>query len=238
MNTNNLYKHNLNAILNATKGNNIVIVNNKITVEQINTYSYKFLNSWFSNKKPHFSLDLSSLKNVINGSFYHYLNVIQIIYRNLDIEILNTDTETIMNTLNKKEYINNLFYLLNNSINNLDNIIIKEKTNLLNTNSKLDIESFQNFIQELKNELKTLQDFIKENDILVSSVKHNKVMANNKSLNNCSENTDYLESEEYQDKEDKEKYQNKNDAIHNLIIAKIKDFLFYIYYKFLNLLIM
>lgn len=125
---NNLYKSNLNKLIEIKNNDNLVIINNN-TLE---IDRYKFYNYF----KTTVFCDFQNLNNILNQSFFQELNHFQIVFKDTN----QNEIEFIKNKNNIIFYLENCICGLELFINtNQNNIILLE----LNNKFKLELEKFK-----------------------------------------------------------------------------------------------
>jgi len=172
MNVVNIYRNNLSTLAN-------VSINNRIIVDDYNTIviykpsaSYFNYNYWYSSKTSKLSEsensndDYKNIKCVINNSFYTYLNLINIYNMSDETDqILNDsgfESESVMNLLNDKESINNILCLLKKSVIGIERYYINNSNITLEEEYVCDIS---NYVNKLKDEIKSIDDIIENRSI-------------------------------------------------------------------------
>ena len=116
--------------------------------------------------KENSNKDYKNIKCVINNSFYTYLNLINIYNMNDETEqILNDsgfESESVMNLLNDKESINNILCLLRKSILGVERYYLNNSNITLEEEYVCDIS---NYVNKLKDEIKSIDDIIENRSI-------------------------------------------------------------------------
>ena len=130
---NNLYKKNLNKLLEIKKNDNLVIRNETILeIEKYKFYHY-FTTQYYC--------DFQNINTILNQSFFQQLNHFQIVF-----------TDTNQNEIEFEENKNNIIFYLENCIYGLKLFIETTQNNIilleLNNKFKLELEKFKNLKYE------------------------------------------------------------------------------------------
>ena len=172
MNVVNIYRNNLNILANVST-NNKIVVDNYNTIDTFKpSSSYFSYTYWYSSKTSKLSeselsnKDYKNIKYVINNSFYTYLNLINIYNMSDDTDqILNDsgfESESVMNLLNDKESINNILCLLRKSVLGVERYYLNNSNITLEEEYVCDIS---NYVNKLKDEIKSIDDIIENRSI-------------------------------------------------------------------------
>jgi hypothetical protein len=172
MNVVNIYRNNLSTLANVSTNNRIIVDDYNTIVIYKPSSSYFSYNYWYSSKTSKLSesensnKDYKNIKCVINNSFYTYLNLINIYNMNDETEqILNDsgfESESVMNLLNDKESINNILCLLRKSILGVERYYLNNSNITLEEEYVCDIS---NYVNKLKDEIKSIDDIIENRSI-------------------------------------------------------------------------
>ena len=136
MNLNNIYKNNLNVIAKIKQSQYLNIKDSSQVYIKPNYHTNRLnLNYWIrSQEKKDINSDYNLIKYVINTSFFHYLNIVNILNRKKYLTI-ESRLFTKMDLLNDKENIENILCLLSQTVDGLERYyILNNKLNDTNLN--------------------------------------------------------------------------------------------------------
>ena len=196
MNVVNIYRNNLSTLANVSTNNRIIVDDFNTIVIYKPSSSYFNYNYWYSSKTSKISeseisnKDYKNIKYVINNSFYTYLNLINI-YNMSDgtDQILNDsgfESESVMNLLNDKESINNILCLLRKSVMGIERYYINNSNITLEEEYTCDIS---NYINRLKDEIKSIDNIIENRSITFIKEKNTTITDISNDINAASDDS-------------------------------------------------
>ena len=196
MNVVNIYRNNLSTLANVSTNNRIIVDDFNTIVIYKPSSSYFNYNYWYSSKTSKISeseisnKDYKNIKYVINNSFYTYLNLINI-YNMSDgtDQILNDsgfESESVMNLLNDKESINNILCLLRKSVMGIERYYINNSNITLEEEYTCDIS---NYINKLKDEIKSIDNIIENRSITFIKEKNTTITDISNDINAASDDS-------------------------------------------------